>query len=93
MAKKLYEDLMYKKGYNKYVRPVFNESDVIDVEILLKMAQIIDVDERNQIMTTNVWVVQVCSALYIYVHVVHVRTFSVSLYAVRTTNAEQILFL
>ena len=50
---------MYKKGYNKFVRPVSNENDVIEVEILLKMAQIIDVDERNQIMTTNVWVVQV----------------------------------
>ena len=59
LAKKLYEDLMYKKGYNKFVRPVSNENDVIEVEILLKMAQIIDVDERNQIMTTNVWVVQV----------------------------------
>ena len=58
VAKNLYGELM-KNGYNPNVRPVMNETDVMDVAILLKMAQIIDVDERNQIMTTNVWVVQV----------------------------------
>ena len=59
VAKQLYEELMYKKGYNRNIRPVIRERDVIDVAILLKMAQTIDLDERNHIPMTNVWVVQV----------------------------------
>ena len=58
VAKQLYE-LMYKNGYNRNIRPVIRERDVIDVAILLKMAQTIDLDERNHIPMTNVWVVQV----------------------------------
>ncbi|ESO02874.1 hypothetical protein HELRODRAFT_81201 [Helobdella robusta] len=57
-AKKLYDQLIRKKGYSKVIRPVYNTSDKVIVEISLKLSQLIDLDERNQIMTTNVWVTQ-----------------------------------
>ncbi|ELU04362.1 hypothetical protein CAPTEDRAFT_152525 [Capitella teleta] len=55
-AKRLYENKLRKSGYNRNIRPVTNDTETVDVSIGLKMAQILDVDERNQIMTTNVWV-------------------------------------
>ncbi|XP_077017770.1 neuronal acetylcholine receptor subunit alpha-4 [Tamandua tetradactyla] len=45
-------------GYNKWSRPVANISDVVLVGFGLSIAQLIDVDEKNQMMTTNVWVKQ-----------------------------------
>uniref|UniRef100_A0A8C5L2N3 Cholinergic receptor, nicotinic, alpha polypeptide 4 n=1 Tax=Jaculus jaculus TaxID=51337 RepID=A0A8C5L2N3_JACJA len=45
-------------GYNKWSRPVANISDVVIVRFGLSIAQLIDVDEKNQMMTTNVWVKQ-----------------------------------
>ncbi|MBN3321643.1 ACHA4 protein, partial [Atractosteus spatula] len=45
-------------GYNKLSRPVANISDVVLVRFGLSIAQLIDVDEKNQMMTTNVWVKQ-----------------------------------
>ena len=42
-AKRLYEKLLHESGYNRHIRPVSDESQVILVRILLKMAQIIDV--------------------------------------------------
>ncbi|KAF5909941.1 neuronal acetylcholine receptor subunit alpha-2-like [Clarias magur] len=44
--------------YNKLSRPVQNISDVVLVHFGLSIAQLIDVDEKNQMMTTNVWVKQ-----------------------------------
>ncbi|KAI4882042.1 hypothetical protein NFI96_012517, partial [Prochilodus magdalenae] len=44
--------------YNKLSRPVANISDVVLVHFGLSIAQLIDVDEKNQMMTTNVWVKQ-----------------------------------
>uniref|UniRef100_A0A4W4EAS3 Cholinergic receptor, nicotinic, alpha 4b n=1 Tax=Electrophorus electricus TaxID=8005 RepID=A0A4W4EAS3_ELEEL len=44
--------------YNKFSRPVANISDVVLVHFGLSIAQLIDVDEKNQMMTTNVWVKQ-----------------------------------
>ncbi|XP_062869600.1 neuronal acetylcholine receptor subunit alpha-4b [Trichomycterus rosablanca] len=44
--------------YNKLSRPVENISDVVLVHFGLSIAQLIDVDEKNQMMTTNVWVKQ-----------------------------------
>ncbi|XP_013406864.1 acetylcholine receptor subunit alpha-like 1 [Lingula anatina] len=54
-AKRLYDDLLYKSGYNKLIRPVGNNSDKLTVKLGLRLTQLIDVDEKNQIMTTNVW--------------------------------------
>lgn len=55
-AKRLYDDLL--SNYNKLVRPVVNVSDALMVKIKLKLSQLIDVNLKNQIMTTNLWVEQ-----------------------------------
>jgi len=55
-AKRLYDDLL--SNYNKIVRPVVNNSDVLTVRIKLKLSQLIDLNLKNQIMTTNLWVEQ-----------------------------------
>ncbi|XP_018590642.1 neuronal acetylcholine receptor subunit alpha-4 [Scleropages formosus] len=55
------EDELFRKlfiGYNKWSRPVPNISDVVIVKFGLSIAQLIDVDEKNQMMTTNVWLKQ-----------------------------------
>uniref|UniRef100_A0A4W5L0G2 Cholinergic receptor, nicotinic, alpha 4b n=1 Tax=Hucho hucho TaxID=62062 RepID=A0A4W5L0G2_9TELE len=44
--------------YNMLSRPVANTSDVLLVHFGLSIAQLIDVDEKSQMMTTNVWVKQ-----------------------------------
>ncbi|XP_030221600.1 LOW QUALITY PROTEIN: neuronal acetylcholine receptor subunit alpha-2-like [Gadus morhua] len=53
---RLLKDLFVR--YNKLSRPVANTSDVVLVRFGLSIAQLIDVDEKNQMMTTNVWVKQ-----------------------------------
>ncbi|XP_032881979.1 neuronal acetylcholine receptor subunit alpha-2-like [Amblyraja radiata] len=45
-------------GYNRWSRPVANSSDAVIVNFGLSIAQLIDVDEKNQMMTTNVWLKQ-----------------------------------
>ncbi|XP_072136025.1 neuronal acetylcholine receptor subunit alpha-4-like [Mobula birostris] len=55
------EELLLKTlftGYNKLSRPVANSSDTVFVHFGLSIAQLVDVDEKNQMMTTNVWVKQ-----------------------------------
>uniref|UniRef100_A0A672UFU5 Cholinergic receptor nicotinic alpha 2 subunit n=1 Tax=Strigops habroptila TaxID=2489341 RepID=A0A672UFU5_STRHB len=55
------EDRLFKHlftGYNRWSRPVPNTSDVVIVKFGLSIAQLIDVDEKNQMMTTNVWLKQ-----------------------------------
>ncbi|XP_014786892.1 neuronal acetylcholine receptor subunit alpha-10 isoform X3 [Octopus bimaculoides] len=47
------------KNYDKRVRPSLNSSEAINVTFGVALAQIIDVDERNQILTTNCWLNQV----------------------------------
>ncbi|XP_037546598.1 neuronal acetylcholine receptor subunit alpha-7 isoform X1 [Nematolebias whitei] len=46
------------KGYQKWVRPVQHANDTITVRFGLKISQLVDVDEKNQLMTTNVWLWQ-----------------------------------
>ncbi|XP_038110412.1 neuronal acetylcholine receptor subunit alpha-7 isoform X6 [Culex quinquefasciatus] len=41
--------------YNTLERPVANESESLEVKFGLTLQQIIDVDEKNQILTTNAW--------------------------------------
>ena len=62
-AKRLYDDLLGRDfngrlRYNKLIRPVGNNSDKLTVEMSLRLSQLLDVDEKNQIMTTNLWVYQ-----------------------------------
>uniref|UniRef100_A0A0N5AHD7 Acetylcholine receptor subunit alpha-type unc-63 n=1 Tax=Syphacia muris TaxID=451379 RepID=A0A0N5AHD7_9BILA len=50
-AEQLYEDLLYK--YDKNVRPVKNSSSPVKVKFGASLIRIIDVDEVNQVLTTN----------------------------------------
>ncbi|XP_002730866.3 neuronal acetylcholine receptor subunit alpha-2-like [Saccoglossus kowalevskii] len=45
-------------SYNKLIRPVVNNTEILTVAFGLSISQLINVDERNQIMTTNVWLKQ-----------------------------------
>ncbi|XP_053317661.1 neuronal acetylcholine receptor subunit beta-3 [Spea bombifrons] len=45
-------------GYQKWVRPVQNPNHTIKVSFGLKISQLVDVDEKKQLMTTNVWLRQ-----------------------------------
>ena len=43
------------KDYQIYERPVKNESDPIKLEFGISLQQIIDLDERNQLLKSNMW--------------------------------------
>ena len=75
-AKRLYEELIKVRSYNKLIRPVRNNSEKLTVYLGLRLTQLLDVvrsnlsrgfrltlytlqDEKNQIMTSNVWLKQV----------------------------------
>ncbi|KAL5282058.1 CHRNA7.2 family protein [Megaselia abdita] len=51
--KRLLHDLL--DSYNTLERPVLNESDPLQLSFGLTLMQIIDVDEKNQLLVTNVW--------------------------------------
>jgi len=53
-AKRLYDDLL--SNYNRLIRPVANNTDKITVKMGLKLSQLVDLDLKNQILTTNLWV-------------------------------------
>jgi len=55
-AKRLFDDLL--SSYNKLVRPVINVTDPVTVKFKLKLSQLIDVNLRKQVMTTNLWIEQ-----------------------------------
>jgi len=46
-------------NYEQSVRPVENSSLPLTVEFSVSLHQIVDVDEKNQILTTNCWLTQV----------------------------------
>jgi len=50
--------------YDKSVRPARVHTDVMNISFDLSLAQLIDVDEKNQIITTNQWLTMVL--IYIY---------------------------
>jgi len=49
----LLNDLMLH--YQKLERPVANESEAVQLKFGLTLQQIMDVDEKDQILTSNVW--------------------------------------
>ncbi|KRY74112.1 Acetylcholine receptor subunit alpha-type unc-38 [Trichinella pseudospiralis] len=55
-AKRLFDDLLI--NYNKLRRPVKNPNDILTIKLKLRLSQIIDVHEKDQIMTTSVWLKQ-----------------------------------
>ncbi|CAF1383687.1 unnamed protein product, partial [Didymodactylos carnosus] len=57
-AKRLYEELIKVRSYNKLIRPVKNNNEKLTVYLGLRLTQLLDVDEKNQIMTSNVWLKQ-----------------------------------
>ncbi|KAA0724725.1 Neuronal acetylcholine receptor subunit alpha-7 [Triplophysa tibetana] len=55
--RRLYKDLM--RNYNPLERPVYNDSHSLTVNFSFSLMQIMDVDEKNQVLTTNIWL-QLC---------------------------------
>ncbi|KAK4882974.1 hypothetical protein RN001_006293 [Aquatica leii] len=55
-TKRLYDDLL--SNYNRLIRPVVNNSETLTVWLGLKLSQLIEMNLKNQIMTTNLWVEQ-----------------------------------
>ncbi|XP_012785105.2 neuronal acetylcholine receptor subunit beta-4 [Ochotona princeps] len=55
---KLMDDLLNKTRYNNLIRPATSSSQLISIHLQLLLAQLISVNEREQIMTTNVWLKQ-----------------------------------
>ncbi|XP_043792478.1 acetylcholine receptor subunit beta-like 2 isoform X2 [Apis laboriosa] len=56
-TKRLYDDLL--SNYNRLIRPVMNNTETLTVQLGLKLSQLIEMNLKNQVMTTNVWVEQV----------------------------------
>lgn len=42
-ARRLYDDLLYKRRYNRLVRPVVNYSQTLTVQVGLKLSQLLNV--------------------------------------------------
>lgn len=55
-TKRLYDDLL--SNYNRLIRPVVNHTETLTVWLGLKLSQLIEMNLKNQVMTTNLWVVQ-----------------------------------
>lgn len=56
-----HEDSLFKdlfQDYERWVRPVEYLNDKIKIKFGLAISQLVDVDEKNQLMTTNVWLKQ-----------------------------------
>ncbi|XP_035894930.1 acetylcholine receptor subunit alpha-like 2 [Anopheles stephensi] len=52
-AKRLYDDLL--SNYNRLIRPVSNNTDTVLVKLGLRLSQLIDLNLKDQILTTNIW--------------------------------------
>ncbi|XP_049975423.1 neuronal acetylcholine receptor subunit beta-4 [Alexandromys fortis] len=55
---KLMDDLLNKTRYNNLIRPATSASQLISIHLELLVSQLISVNEREQIMTTNIWLKQ-----------------------------------
>ncbi|CAL8360890.1 unnamed protein product [Arctogadus glacialis] len=55
---RLVERLLHPNHYNKLIRPATNGSELVTVTLMVSLAQLISVHEREQVMTTNVWLTQ-----------------------------------
>ncbi|ELU07179.1 hypothetical protein CAPTEDRAFT_228745 [Capitella teleta] len=49
---------MLMNNYDVNTRPVYNASHPVNVKLGITLNQIFDVDERNQVMTTHIWLDQ-----------------------------------
>ncbi|XP_053279447.1 neuronal acetylcholine receptor subunit beta-4 [Pleuronectes platessa] len=50
--------LLGEDRYNPLIRPALNRAERVTVKLQVSLAQLISVNEREQIMTTNVWLTQ-----------------------------------
>ncbi|KAM9314955.1 neuronal acetylcholine receptor subunit beta-2-like [Pholidichthys leucotaenia] len=50
--------LLGPERYNKLIRPAVNKSQQVIISIQVSLSQLISVNEREQIMTTNLWLSQ-----------------------------------
>ncbi|KAK3727985.1 hypothetical protein QZH41_015939, partial [Actinostola sp. cb2023] len=64
--KLLYEDLF--RDYNKEIRPVLKESDPVEAQFGFALSEILDLSEKNQVLSTNVWIRQTLKIL-LYRHI------------------------
>ncbi|XP_054444224.1 neuronal acetylcholine receptor subunit beta-4 [Pteronotus mesoamericanus] len=55
---KLMDDLLNKTRYSNLIRPASSSAQLISIQLQLSLAQLISVNEREQIMTTNIWLKQ-----------------------------------
>ncbi|CAL8388737.1 unnamed protein product [Arctogadus glacialis] len=55
---RLINHLLAPERYNKMIRPAINKSQQVTVSIQVSLSQLISVNEREQIMTTNLWLFQ-----------------------------------
>lgn len=55
--RRLYEHLM--ANYDNTIRPVINAKEPVVIRLGITLTQIFDLDEKNQVLTTNVWLDQV----------------------------------
>ncbi|XP_072518310.1 neuronal acetylcholine receptor subunit alpha-10 [Salminus brasiliensis] len=62
-ANKLLKDLFV--NYTNALRPVEDTDNIINVTLQITLSQIIDMDERNQILTTYLWIRQVWFDAYL----------------------------
>ncbi|KAM9817564.1 neuronal acetylcholine receptor subunit beta-4 [Neosynchiropus ocellatus] len=50
--------LLGKDRYNPLIRPAMNRTERVAVKLQMSLAQLISVNEREQFMTTNIWLTQ-----------------------------------
>ncbi|KAF3852000.1 hypothetical protein F7725_005355 [Dissostichus mawsoni] len=50
--------LLSPERYNKLIRPAINKTQQVTISIQVSLAQLISINEREQIMTTNLWLFQ-----------------------------------
>ncbi|XP_028264724.1 neuronal acetylcholine receptor subunit alpha-9-I [Parambassis ranga] len=62
-ARKLLNDLM--EGYSNALRPVEDTDKALNVSLQITLSQIKDMDERNQVLTTYLWIRQVWHDAYL----------------------------
>ncbi|KAK2179088.1 hypothetical protein NP493_514g00017 [Ridgeia piscesae] len=52
---RLIDDIFQKRKYQPLARPVAKESDLVNVFLGISLQQIVDVDEKNEMLHTNMW--------------------------------------
>nr|XP_022334781.1 acetylcholine receptor subunit alpha-like 1 [Crassostrea virginica] len=57
-AEKKLHDFLLSEKYSKLIRPTGNNTVQLTVKLGMRLSQLLDVDEKNQIMTTSVWLRQ-----------------------------------